>query len=194
MSIGRPDQRRLPDEREVTTRREDGGHASTFSGDVLPNHDAMFVALGDVDETFAWVGLLRSVLRDCGVDDRRHARVDRILRRLRTTLGRGMALLSSTPCSGQHDLIRRLSWRDARFVEACQHPLRAQLHIALRFDLPGDRSRGSATAHVARSRCRVAGRSVVPFICATERRDVVDLQQFLNRGSDLLFVAAVTVD
>jgi len=71
-------------------------------------------------------------------------------------------------------------------LEALLAQWNATLTPLKEFILPGG-SRAAAAAHLARAVCRRAERSVV----ALGRQDAVrvDLRQYLNRLSDLLFVA-----
>ncbi|MBX6320021.1 cob(I)yrinic acid a,c-diamide adenosyltransferase [Pigmentiphaga sp.] len=156
----------------IATRTGDDGTTGLATGTRVPKDSPRIAAIGDVDELNSALGLLATEALPPGVAadvlDIQHDLFD-----LGGELSMpGQALLR--PERVAH-LDRLLSDYNARL-----EPLKE-------FVLPGG-SRAGALAHVARTICRRAERSVV----ALDRSEPVQpaIRQYLNRLSDLLFVLA----
>jgi cob(I)alamin adenosyltransferase len=156
----------------ISTRTGDDGTSGLANGSRVPKDDARLEAIGAVDELNSAVGLLLA-------EDMSPA--------LRATLA---------PI--QHDLLdlggelslpghTLLDQGHLERVERELEALNSKLPALADFVLPGG-SRAAAAAHLARTICRRAERRLVTLA----RRDAVApiLLKYLNRLSDLLFVAA----
>lgn len=156
----------------IYTRTGDGGETGLASGERVPKDAPRIAAMGDVDELNSAIGLmLTEPMPDA---------------------------LRATFADAQHDLFDL-----GGELSVPGHPMLAASHImrleealdqwnatlpALKdFILPGG-SRAAALAHMARTVCRRAERSVVTLA----RHETVGefTGPYLNRLSDLLFVAA----
>jgi len=166
----------------ITTRGGDDGTTGLGDGSRVPKDDARITALGDVDELNSTLGLLRT--ESLPTD------IDHLLRRIQNQLfDLGAELCIPGHAAVQPDHVAQLDAAIAHY--------NADLGQLTEFILPGG-SRAAALAHVARSICRRAERSVV----ALQRRDrAADAQfsgdearQYLNRLSDLCFVLARTLN
>ena len=157
---------------KIATRTGDGGETGLGDGSRLSKDSARVRALGDIDELSSAIGLILAedvppAMREALAEVQQHL----------FDLGGeisipGHALL--TPEKVAH-LDRQLeAWN-------------ADLAPLKEFILPGG-SRAAAAAHLARTVCRRAERSLV----ALGRAEPVSesARQYLNRLSDLLFVAA----
>jgi len=156
---------------KITTRTGDQGETGLGDGSRVPKDHPRVAALGDVDELNSALGVL---LAEELPDDMRAAfsQVQQDLLDLGGELSiPGHALLKP----GRIEALEK-------HLEAWNKPL-APLK---EFILPGG-SRAAAAAHLARTVCRRAERSLV----ALARQDKVSesARQYLNRLSDLLFVA-----
>ena len=157
---------------KIATRTGDGGETGLGDGSRLSKDSARVRALGDIDELSSAIGLVLAeevppAMREALAEVQQHL----------FDLGGeisipGHALL--TPEQVAH-LDRQLETWNAGLA-----PLKE-------FILPGG-SRAAAAAHLARTVCRRAERSLV----ALGRAEPVteSARQYLNRLSDLLFVAA----
>ncbi len=160
----------------IVTRTGDDGSTGLASGARIAKHHARVAALGDVDELNSALGVLLAEtlpedLRDplLGVQ---HDLFD---------LGGELSLPGHALLAAHH--LERLEQLIAKF-NADLPPLRE-------FVLPGG-SRAAALAHLARTICRRAERTVAT-LAAQETLPALSLQ-YLNRLSDLLFVLARTLN
>ncbi|MDA8110802.1 MAG: cob(I)yrinic acid a,c-diamide adenosyltransferase [Betaproteobacteria bacterium] len=155
----------------ITTRTGDAGETGLGDGARVPKDSARIQALGDVDELNSAIG---AVLAEDVPPELREA-LERVQHDLFDLGGElsipGHALLGAAHVQRLEDLIETHN--------ATLAPLKE-------FILPGG-SRAAAAAHLARTVCRRAERSLV----ALGRSAPVGqpARQYLNRLSDLLFVA-----
>lgn len=156
----------------IVTRTGDAGTTGLADGRRVPKHDARIETLGDVDELNSHLGLLLTET----LPENLHALVTAIQNDL-FDLGGELALPEHPQLDETHVL--RLDQAIA------EH--NARLPPLEEFVLPGG-TRAAALAHVCRSVCRRAERSLVRLA----ERDSLSpyLGQYLNRLSDLLFVLA----
>ncbi len=156
----------------IVTRTGDAGSTGLADGRRVPKHDDRIATLGEVDELNSQLGLLLTEPLPEDV----HALVTAIQNDL-FDLGGELALPNHPQVQETHVL---------RLDEAIAE-LNAQLPPLKEFVLPGG-TRAAALAHVCRSVCRRAERSLVRL----GERDPLSpyLTQYLNRLSDLLFVLA----
>jgi cob(I)alamin adenosyltransferase len=157
---------------KIYTRTGDGGDTGLGDGTRTPKDATRIVAIGAVDELNSQIGLL---LTEPLPDDVR-ADLTRVQHSLFDLGGElsipGYALINEAQVA---------------FLEACLDRYNAALPALKDFILPGG-CRAAALAHVARTVCRRAERSLV----RTRRESSVQPSslQYLNRLSDLLFVLA----
>lgn len=165
----------------ITTRGGDGGDTGLGDGSRVRKDAPRVAAMGDVDELNSTVGLLRAE----SLPDE----IDAILRRVQNDLfdvGAELCIPGHLAITSKH--VAALD--DA--LTACN----AELGPLKEFILPGG-TRSAALAHVARTVCRRAERSVVALMPDDRETPSEDghangqlLVQYLNRLSDLLFVFA----
>jgi len=156
---------------KITTRTGDQGETGLGDGSRVPKDHPRVAALGDVDELNSALGLLLAEEVPAQLRNA-FSQVQQDLLDLGGELSiPGHALLASEKISHLEKLLE--TWNK-------------DLAPLKEFILPGG-SRAAAAAHLARTVCRRAERSVV----ALARKDKVSeaARQYLNRLSDLLFVA-----
>lgn len=168
---------------KIYTRTGDAGTTGLGTGERVSKHDARIAAYGTVDETNATVGLVRLHL---GEDDRL---VDEILGRIQNDLfdlGADLCVpdrgteLPYEPLRISDDQVERLESEIDR--------LNADLQPLKSFVLPGG-SPASAYLHLARTVSRRAER-LMTELAADENEPVsAAALKYINRLSDLLFVA-----
>ncbi len=154
----------------ITTRTGDAGETGLGNGARVSKDSARVRALGDIDELNSALGVVLA--------ENPPAEVGEALERIQQEL---------------FDLGGEVSIPDHAIVgEAHVERLEKQLEAwnaglppLKEFILPGG-SRAAAAAHLARTICRRAERSVVAL--GREERVGVNARQYLNRLSDLLFV------
>lgn len=156
----------------IVTRTGDTGTTSLANGQRLPKHDLRIATLGEIDELNSHLGLLLSE----ALPGPLNALITAIQNDL-FDLGAELALPEHPQVDESHVI---------RLDEAIAD-LKAELPPLKEFVLPGG-TRAAALTHVCRSVCRRAERSLVRLA----ERDPLSpyLIQYLNRLSDLLFVAA----
>jgi cob(I)alamin adenosyltransferase len=165
----------------IYTRTGDKGTTGLASGERRKKHDPRIEAYGTVDETNACVGLAR--LHTEGDIDAMLARVQNDL----FDLGADLA----TPDTGKPLPYEPLRIVDAQ-VERLEREidrLNGELAPLRSFVLPGG-SPAAAALHLARTVCRRAERLVVALAENADERVSPAAIKYLNRLSDLLFVAA----
>jgi cob(I)alamin adenosyltransferase len=157
---------------KISTRTGDAGETGLGDGTRLPKHSARISALGDIDELNSAIGLVLA---------------EDVPAELREALGevqQHLFDLGGEISIPGHSLLKEES---VMFLETLLSEWNAGLPPLKEFILPGG-SRAAAAAHLARTVCRRAERTVVAL---GEREKVGDPpRRYLNRLSDLLFVAA----
>ena len=156
---------------KITTRTGDAGETGLGDGTRVPKDSARVQALGDLDELNCVLGLVLA---------------EDVSREVRDALGQVQHDLFDL--GGELSIPGHKLLKPSR-VEALEEILEAWnagLEPLKEFILPGG-TRAAAAAHLARTVCRRAERSVV----ALGRKDKVGdpARRYLNRLSDLLFVA-----
>jgi cob(I)alamin adenosyltransferase len=156
---------------KITTRTGDAGETGLGDGKRVPKDHPRVAALGEVDELNSALGLVLA---------------EEIPQEIRAALGevqQDLLDLGGELSIPGHSLLK------AERVQVLEERLAAwnkDLEPLKEFILPGG-SRAAAAAHLARTVCRRAERSVV----ALARKEAVSepARRYLNRLSDLLFVA-----
>jgi len=168
----------------IYTRGGDQGETSLGSGARVKKHDPRVAAYGTVDEANAAIGLAR--LHAEGEADAMLARIQNDL----FDLGADLTVPerpTSARAGGREPL--RVSARQVKRLEEEIDRLNAELRPLRSFVLPGG-SAAAAALHVVRTVCRRAERQMVAL--AAEENEPVSAAalQYINRLSDLLFVAS----
>lgn len=160
----------------IATRTGDDGTTGLGDGSRVSKDTARIIAMGDVDELNSTIGVLAAEALPAAV-------AEALLRIQHDLFDLGGELSIPGFENLKEDRVARLD----QWLEA----FNADLPRLQEFILPGG-SRPAALAHVSRTVCRRAERSVVML----ERTDAVRplLRHYLNRLSDLLFVMARTIN
>jgi cob(I)alamin adenosyltransferase len=167
----------------IYTRTGDGGTTALGSGERRPKHDLRISAYGTVDETNATIGLARLHTGEYPVVDAMLGRIQNDLFDLGADLAtpdRGVAL-PYEPLRVVAAQVDRLE-REIDTLNADLDPLRS-------FVLPGG-SPAAAYLHLARTVCRRAERLTTELAAVPEEPVNGEAVRYLNRLSDLLFVAS----
>jgi cob(I)alamin adenosyltransferase len=167
---------------KIYTRTGDSG--ATRLGDMSETmkHDPRVDAYGDVDETNSSIGLARCALAPADA-------LDDVLRRVQNDLfdlGADLCVPETDEPLGYEPL--RVTASQVERLEADIDAINADLSTLDSFILPGG-SEAAARLHVARTVCRRAERKVSALIAGGSVINPEALK-YLNRLSDLLFVAA----
>jgi len=161
---------------KITTRTGDKGETGLGDGSRVPKDHPRVAAMGDVDELNSALGVLLAEA------------LPPELRAVLAPVQQDLLDLGGELSIPGHTLLKpdRLG-----VLEQATEKWNAQLAPLKEFILPGG-SRAAAAAHLARTVCRRAERSVV----ALAHKDKVSegARQYLNRLSDLLFVAGRTLN
>jgi cob(I)alamin adenosyltransferase len=166
---------------KIYTRTGDAGTTRLASGASVSKADLRVEAYGGVDETNATIGLARL---STGPD----ATLDPILARIQNDLFDLGADLATPPAAHEAERPRlRIVDSQVARLESEIDALNAGMAELTSFVLPGG-SAAAAALHLARTVCRRAERTCVAL---AERESVSPAAlKYLNRLSDLLFVAA----
>ncbi len=164
----------------IYTRTGDLGATRLSDGQSVSKASERVAAYGDVDELNAVLGVAR-------LSTRTDAVLDPILARIQNDLFDLGADLS-TPEKDGVTALRIVSGQVERLEREIDE-LNAELAPLTSFVLPGG-SDASAALHLARTTCRRAERAAVCFIATQAHGAHSEALRYLNRLSDLLFVAA----
>jgi cob(I)alamin adenosyltransferase len=165
----------------IYTRTGDGGSTRLVTGELVSKASRRVEAYGEVDELNAVLGLVRLETAGDQALDPMLARIQNDL----FDLGADLA----TPVEGGPAVALRIVPSQVERLEREIDALNAELSPLTSFVLPGG-SRASAALHLARTVCRRAERAAVAFVEAEAAGDHAPAIRYLNRLSDLLFVAA----
>jgi cob(I)alamin adenosyltransferase len=167
----------------IYTRTGDDGTTALGSGERRAKYDLRIAAYGTVDETNATIGIARLHLRA-------EPEVDAILMRVQNDLfdlGADLAVPEKDEAKPRERL--RVSDHQVERLESDIDRLNTALTPLKSFVLPGGEP-AAAHLHLARTVCRRAERLVVELAARKEEKIGAPALRYLNRLSDLLFVAA----
>lgn len=168
----------------IYTKTGDDGSTGLASGPRRRKHDLRVEAYGTVDETNAALG----VVRLAGLP----AELDVILARIQNDLfdlGADLATPPESTVTEAPDTALRITPGQVTRLEGDIDHLNADLAPLRSFVLPGG-TPAAAHLHVARTICRRAERLIVALADSPEEIVSGDAVMYMNRLSDLLFVAA----
>jgi cob(I)alamin adenosyltransferase len=161
---------------KITTRTGDAGETGLGDGSRVPKDALRIHALGDIDELNSAIGLL--LAEEVPAEEREAL----------AQVQQDLFDLGGELCIPGHAMVREAHVTRLEELTARHNAALAPLK---EFVLPGG-SRAAAVAHLARTVCRRAERSVVAL--GTQESVSGPLRQYLNRLSDLLFVLARTLN
>ncbi len=169
----------------VYTRAGDRGTTRVVGGAEVPKDDQRIEAYGTVDELNSVLGLARAFLADAAADARQ--RLDPLLGTIQDDLF-NVGTELATPVDARWPQMFRVGDPEVTALENEIDALNGELEPLKEFVLPGG-GKVAAFLHQARTVCRRAERVSVGL--AEVQPDVLDgAVRYLNRLSDLLFVAA----
>lgn len=166
----------------IYTRTGDRGSTRLVTGETVSKASGRVTAYGDVDELNAVIGLARQHTGDV-------PRLDVILARVQNDLFDLGADLATPDRGDDGPTALRIIASQVERLEREIDDLNAELAPLTSFVLPGG-SAASAGLHHARTVCRRAERATVSFLESETSDAHADALRYLNRLSDLLFVAA----
>jgi cob(I)alamin adenosyltransferase len=172
---------------KIYTRTGDAGMTALGTGERVLKHSPRIAAYGTVDETNAAIGVARLELREA------HPDVDTMLARIQNDLfDLGADLTMPEPSEGKSKSRARAPLRvsDAQVkrLEDEIDAMNGELAPLRSFVLPGG-SAAAAALHVARTICRRAERGIVELAQLPNEPVSPAALKYINRLSDLLFVA-----
>jgi cob(I)alamin adenosyltransferase len=170
---------------KIYTRTGDAGTTALGTGERVPKHSLRIAAYGTVDETNAAIGVARLQLAGS------HSDLDAVLNRIQNDLfDLGADLCVPERDGAQPDRERlRVSESQVKRLEGEIDRMNAELAPLRSFVLPGG-SPAAAALHVARTVCRRAERVIVELAGLPDERVAAPALKYINRLSDLLFVAS----
>ena len=167
----------------IYTKTGDDGTTGLGSGERRPKYDLRVAAYGTVDETNAAIGVARLHLSS-------EPDVDAILLRVQNDLfdlGADLAA-PDNPAKRNRERLRVTDGQVER-LEKDIDQLNEALSPLTSFVLPGGEA-SAAHLHLARTVCRRAERLAVELAARPDEKVGAPAVRYLNRLSDLLFVAA----
>ncbi len=165
---------------KIYTRTGDDGTTGLADGSRRPKNDPRVAAYGTIDEANAVLGLAMLTLEEP---------VKSIILRLQNDLFDLGADLATPPSQDPNAMALRIVSAQIERLEKEIDDLNAELEPLTSFIIPGG-SAASAYLHLARAILRRAEREIVAVISNPEEEVSEPARHFVNRASDLLFVAA----
>jgi len=166
----------------IYTRTGDAGTTRLVTGEKVSKASPRVSAYGEVDELNAVIGLARQHTSGDGA-------LDPVLARIQNDLfDLGADLATPIGPEGGPEALRIVAGQIERLEREIDH-LNEALEPLTSFVLPGG-SAAAAALHLARTTCRRAERAGVAFAAADTSGAHGEALRYLNRLSDLLFVAA----
>jgi cob(I)alamin adenosyltransferase len=181
---------------KIYTRTGDAGTTALGTGQRVPKHALRIAAYGSVDETNAAIGVARVHL--AGGQSDGQSGLDAALARIQNDLfdlGADLCVpetnpQTASPSARQPQRERlRVSEAQVERLEAEIDRLNAELEPLRSFVLPGG-TPAAAQLHVARTVCRRAERTMVALASEPDEPVSAAALKYINRLSDLLFVAS----
>jgi cob(I)alamin adenosyltransferase len=167
----------------IYTKTGDDGTTGLGTGERRPKYDLRVAAYGTVDETNAAIGVARLHLSS-------EPEVNAILLRVQNDLFDLGADLAAPENSDKRNRERlRVTDSQVERLEKDIDKLNEALSPLTSFVLPGGEA-SAAHLHLARTVCRRAERLTVELAARSEEKVGAPAIRYLNRLSDLLFVAA----
>ncbi|MBO6903058.1 MAG: cob(I)yrinic acid a,c-diamide adenosyltransferase [Rhizobiaceae bacterium] len=173
---------------KLYTRTGDDGSTALGTGERRPKFDLRVEAYGTVDEANSCIGVARAALEPV------HAKLDAMLSRVQNDLFDLGADLA-TPDTGE-----KLEYEPLRIVASQVDRVEKDIDALTRrvrplrsFVLPGGHP-AAAALHLARTVARRAERGIVELSTRKNEKISADAIRYINRVSDLLFVAARVVN
>ena len=170
---------------KIYTRTGDAGSTALGTGERVSKHSMRIAAYGTVDETNALIGVARTHLAGT------HQTVDAILGRIQNDLFDLGADLCAPERDGAPSRRERLRISDSQIkrLEDEIDAMNVELTPLASFVLPGG-SAAAAALHVCRTVCRRAERIMVELAALPGEQVSTPALKYVNRLSDLLFVAS----
>ena len=170
---------------KIYTRGGDAGQTSLGTGERVPKHSLRIAAYGTIDEANAAIGMARVHLAG------KPAAVDAMLVRIQNDLFDIGADLTVPERDDGKKKRERLRVTDAQVqrLEDEIDALNSELSPLRSFVLPGGTA-GAAALHVARTICRRAERIMTELATRPDEPVSAPALKYVNRLSDLLFVAS----
>jgi cob(I)alamin adenosyltransferase len=169
---------------KIYTRTGDDGTTALGDGTRLAKYDRRVAAYGTVDETNAAIGMARNALTELD------AVLDASLKRIQNDLfdlGADLCVPDRGAELPYEPL--RITPAQVDWLEAEIDRMNAELRPLTSFVLPGGTAAASAL-HMARTVCRRAERHVVELAMQDGEPVSASVLKYINRLSDLLFVAS----
>jgi cob(I)alamin adenosyltransferase len=172
---------------KIYTRTGDKGTSGLVTGERRAKSDIIFEAIGAVDEVSAVIGMARiHVVQTC-------PQLDAMLARIQNDLFDLGADLATPEKDGLGFEALRIVPAQVERLENEIDALNAELQPLRSFILPGG-SPAAAALHLARTVARRAEREMVRLSQQESSKVAEPALQYINRLSDLLFVAARVVN
>ena len=173
---------------KIYTRTGDNGTTAIGTGERVGKNHLRVAAYGTVDETNSVIGIAVSILKE------QDEKLARILLRIQNDLfdvGADLCVPDNTEDLTYEPL--RITTAQVERLENDIDELNSKLEPLKSFILPGG-ALAAAQLHQARTVCRRAERIIVSLSQQADEPVSADVIRYINRLSDLLFVAARCVN
>ena len=180
----------------ITTKKGDDGYSVKYSGERLAKSDAVFEALGVLDELSACIGLVKAVMKAGEEHRKNHVFIDQLSQVQRNLIRIGEEVATSRE-SPRFRRIAAIGMGELQELEGYQEGLERAVRVSKGFVLPGD-TLLAAWIDLARAVTRRLERRYVAFREAALGGAAPEhagdpgsiVSAYLNRLSDYLFLLA----
>ncbi|OGY83726.1 MAG: ATP:cob(I)alamin adenosyltransferase [Candidatus Kerfeldbacteria bacterium RIFCSPHIGHO2_12_FULL_48_17] len=162
---------------KIYTKTGDQGETGLFGNQRVRKNHPRLVAYGEVDELNSFIGFLISRINDDGINKKLMAVQENLF-----IIGAELATPKDSPLHTPHIQPHHVQTLEQE-IDAWQHDLPPLAH----FILPGG-DRSAAVAHICRTICRRAERSII----SVDQQEEIDpeILKYMNRLSDWFFILA----
>ncbi|MFP4478598.1 MAG: cob(I)yrinic acid a,c-diamide adenosyltransferase [Candidatus Izemoplasmatales bacterium] len=165
---------------QISTKKGDSGKSRNYNDDVFDKDDALFEALGTLDELNSFLGLTY------------HYSEVGMIKQIQLYLQNISSLIATKPKSGHYSSLNQIDEDDVSLLEEKIEKLLKDKPLENQFYLPGsEKTKSGAYFDLCRTIARRAERRIVTFEKEHQREDLDLIKKFINRLSDLLFLLSM---
>jgi cob(I)alamin adenosyltransferase len=162
---------------QISSKNGDKGSSKDYSSRSFKKDNILFETLGTIDELSSFLGLAYH-----------HTNYEAIIN-VQKTLQQINSLIATNPKSEIYNKLEPLNVEQIKWLEDVMQSILDQHPLEPRFTLPGsEKTLNGAYLDVCRAITRRAERRLVEFIETHARNDLENVQIYINRLSDFLFI------
>lgn len=173
----------IKETKQISTKSGDKGSAKDYSNREFKKNNILFEILGTIDELSSYLGLAYHFnhLEDILVIQKELQKIN--------------SLVATDPQSALYGKLQSLNSESAIWLEEKMQMMLDKKPLEPRFTLPGsEKSLNGAYIDLARAICRRAERRLTEFVETNQRDDLDQVQIYINRLSDYLYILSCNLE